>query len=59
MWVQILDATGRQVKIGRLVSYSDVLVGDISLHDLAAGNYFLRFNHPEFNRMVKVQKYNN
>ncbi|MCB0706951.1 MAG: T9SS type A sorting domain-containing protein [Saprospiraceae bacterium] len=56
MWVQILDISGRQVKVARLVAYNDILTGEISLKSLANGTYFLRFDHPEFNRMVKVQK---
>ena len=56
LWYDVLDASGRKVKEGRLANYSGILRGQISLQQFAAGSYYLRFRHAEFERTVKVQK---
>ncbi|MBR9922585.1 MAG: T9SS type A sorting domain-containing protein [Bacteroidetes bacterium] len=57
MMLSIFDASGRKVKTARLVAWDHVLTGQVSMKSLANGTYFIRFDHPDFNRMIQVQKF--
>lgn len=52
--VQIIDESGKLVQHGRLVNYSGVLSGQMSLYAYPAGVYFIRFVHDDFKNLVKI-----
>ncbi|MEQ8704273.1 MAG: T9SS type A sorting domain-containing protein [Phaeodactylibacter sp.] len=54
--VRILNANGQTVRHARLVTYGDTTRGIVSLYDLPAGTYFLRFEHEDLPRLFKVMK---
>lgn len=54
--VRILNTSGQTVRHARLVNYGEITRGIVSLYDLPAGTYFLRFEQKELPRLFKVVK---
>ncbi|WP_421949016.1 T9SS type A sorting domain-containing protein [Phaeodactylibacter xiamenensis] len=54
--VRIINSSGQTVRHARLVNYGEITRGIVSLYDLPAGTYFLRFEHVGLPRLFKVVK---
>ena len=54
MNIRLIDATGRTIQRNRLVKYDDILTGFLSVRNFPVGIYFVEFDHPEINRMIKI-----
>ncbi len=52
--VEIIDELGKIVQRGRLANYNGVLTGQMSLYAYPSGIYFVRFDHKDFNRLIKI-----
>ncbi|MCB0570063.1 MAG: T9SS type A sorting domain-containing protein [Phaeodactylibacter sp.] len=52
--VKIYDASGQAIRHARLVTYSGVAQGVISLYGLPAGAYYFRFEHEELPELYPV-----
>ena len=50
----IIDEAGRIVQRGRLANYNGVLTGQMSLYVYPSGIYFIRFEHEELNKLIKI-----
>lgn len=54
--VRIINTSGQTIRHGRLVNYGEITRGIVSLYDLPAGTYYLRFEHADLPRLFKVIK---
>ncbi len=52
--LEIIDELGKIVQRGRLVNYNGVLSGQMSLYAYPSGIYFVRFDHKDFNHLIKI-----
>ncbi len=52
--LEIIDETGKIVQHGRLVNYSGILSAQMSLYAFPSGIYFIRFDHEELSKLIKI-----
>ncbi len=50
----VFDVQGKRIQRSQLVRYDDSYQGMLSLTSYPAGQYYIRFNHPQLDRLFKV-----
>ena len=52
--MEMIDASGKVIQRKRLIQYGDIMTGYLSLRNFPSGVYFVKFDHKELQRMVKI-----